>query len=36
MGYTAQAAIDNGLAFRGNELNAKRLEKTVARLSKCQ
>ena len=34
MGYTAQAAIDTGLAFRGNELNAKRLEKTKARLLK--
>lgn len=32
MGYTAQAAVDNGLAFRGNELNAKRLAKTIARL----
>lgn len=34
MGYTAQAAIDNGLSFRGNELNAKRLGKTINRLKK--
>lgn len=31
MGYTAQTAIDNGLIFRGNELNQKRLNKTLAR-----
>lgn len=35
MGYTAQSAIDNGLAFRGNELNAVRLAKTIARLEKA-
>jgi hypothetical protein len=34
MGYTAQAALDTGMVFRGNELNAKRLEKTIARLRK--
>jgi DNA modification methylase len=32
MGYTAQATVNRGIAFRGNELNAKRLEKTIARL----
>ena len=34
MGYTAQATVDNGLIFRGNELNAARLEKTKDRLRK--
>jgi hypothetical protein len=34
MGYTAQAAIDNKCQFRGNEFNAKRLMKTIARLEK--
>jgi hypothetical protein len=34
MGYTAQACLDNGLDFIGNELNEKRLEKTIARLNK--
>lgn len=34
MGYTAQSAIDNGLTFYGNELNEKRLNKTIARLQK--
>lgn len=34
MGYTAQAACDYGMAFRGNELNAKRLSKTIARLQR--
>jgi len=34
IGFTAQAAIDRGLVFRGNELNEKRLEKTIARLEK--
>lgn len=34
MGYSAQLAIDNGLAFRGNELNEARLQKTIARLEK--
>lgn len=32
MGYSAQGAIDCDLAFRGNELNEKRLEKTITRL----
>lgn len=31
MGFTAQAAIDYGFAFRGNELNSARLAKTIAR-----
>ena len=31
MGYTAQAAIDTGMRFRGNELNRARLEKTIKR-----
>lgn len=34
MGYTAQATINHGLRFYGNELNEKRLEKTKARLMK--
>jgi len=34
MGFTAQACIDTGLSFVGNELNAARLEKTIARLNK--
>jgi len=34
MGYTAQATVNRNMAFRGNELNAKRLEKTKARLCK--
>jgi hypothetical protein len=34
MGYTAQAAADLGKAFYGNELNQKRLEKTIKRLQK--
>lgn len=33
MGYTAQIAKDCGLTFYGNELNAKRLEKTRNRLA---
>lgn len=33
MGYTARAALDSGLAFRGNELNRARLQKTNARLA---
>ncbi len=32
MGYTARAAVANGMIFRGNELNASRLAKTVAHL----
>jgi hypothetical protein len=35
MGYTAQASINCGFSFRGNELNRKRLDKTVARLQKA-
>ena len=35
MGYTAQASINTGMAFRGNELNSKRLDKTIARLNKA-
>lgn len=35
MGYTAQLAVDTGMAFRGNELSAKRLEKTLARLRRA-
>lgn len=35
MGYTAQAALDCGAAFRGNELNRVRLGKTIARLQKA-
>ena len=34
MGYTAQAALDFGCRFIGNELNSKRLAKTIRRLSK--
>lgn len=34
MGYTAQACIDNGLKFIGNELNEKRLGKTIGRLQR--
>lgn len=34
MGYTAQATIDRNMSFRGNELNIKRLEKTITRLEK--
>jgi hypothetical protein len=34
MGYTAQLAIDNEGTFYGNELNAKRLQKTITRLEK--
>ncbi|HBY66716.1 MAG TPA: hypothetical protein DEG69_02420 [Flavobacteriaceae bacterium] len=34
MGYTAQATINNGMIFRGNELNEKRLGKTISRLKK--
>lgn len=35
MGYTAQIALDTGMRFLGNELNAKRLDKTIKRLEKC-
>ena len=34
MGYTAQATVDKGLSFYGNELNEKRLGKTITRLMK--
>ena len=34
MGYTAQVALNNGLSFRGNELNSKRLQKTLNRFHK--
>ena len=34
MGYTAQATAGMGLTFRGNELNATRLRKTIDRLQK--
>ena len=34
MGYTAQFALDNGMRFIGNELNRKRLQKTIDRLEK--
>lgn len=34
MGYTAQAAIDFGMTFRGNEMNHKRLQVTANRLFK--
>lgn len=34
MGFSAQMAIYNGAAFRGNELNAARLQKTIDRLAK--
>lgn len=33
MGYTAQIALETGMSFRGNELNAKRLSKTINRLN---
>ena len=29
MGYSAQVSIDTGMTFYGNELNSKRLEKTI-------
>lgn len=34
MGYTARAALEAGLRFRGNELNKVRLGKTIARLKR--
>ena len=34
MGFTAQATVDKGLIFFGNELNSKRLQKTITRLRK--
>lgn len=32
LGYTAQLAVDKGMIFYGNELNQKRLDKTMKRL----
>lgn len=34
MGYSAQLAVNNKMVFRGNEMNAKRLQKTIERLNK--
>lgn len=34
LGYTARYAIDHNMDFYGNELNAKRLEKTIEKLRK--
>lgn len=34
MGFSAKAALENRMYFRGNELNSKRLEKTIKRLNK--
>jgi hypothetical protein len=34
MGYSARAAVKNGMRFRGNEFNAKRLQKTIDFLEK--
>lgn len=34
LGYTARYAIDHGMQFYGNELNLKRLEKTMEKLRK--
>ena len=36
MGYTAKAAIHNRMRFAGNELNAKRLQKTINFLTKSE
>lgn len=33
LGYTAKFAVDHGLRFYGNELNMKRLERTISRLN---
>lgn len=35
-GFTAQACIDHGMRFLGNELNWKRLQSTIKRLEKDQ
>ena len=35
MGYSAQAAIDYGMIFRGNEMIKKRLQKTITRLERA-
>lgn len=34
MGYTARVALENNMIFRGNELNAVRLQKTINLLEK--
>lgn len=34
MGYTARLALETGMIFRGNELNRKRLQKTIDRLGR--
>ncbi len=34
MGFTAQACIDHGMTFIGNEFNNKRLSKTIGKLEK--
>ena len=36
MGYTAKAAVHNRMRFAGNELNAKRLQKTINFLTKSE
>lgn len=36
LGYTARAAIECNLSFRGNEFNLKRLQKTIAILQKSR
>lgn len=36
MGFTAQACIDSGMRFIGNELNVKRLQKTIDRLKQAE
>jgi hypothetical protein len=36
MGYTARAAVNAGMRFRGNEFNAKRLQKTIDFLEKAK
>jgi hypothetical protein len=36
MGYTAKAAVHNRMRFAGNELNAKRLQKTIDFLTKSE
>lgn len=33
MGYTAQACLNSGALFRGNEFNVKRIEKTIKRFN---
>lgn len=35
MGYSARAAVGRGMTFRGNELNSKRLDKTIAFLRRA-